>query len=116
MLHLPFDIVGAMWPKVTIHSATLPSAVPCTFAPEHPAPTPLEVGENLRLPDAVFPKHFHAARFINPVKDMRLADGTPIKNGITYFAEALRQGIHYSNDKPGKKLDFWLSGVESSAA
>jgi hypothetical protein len=115
MLHLPFDIVGAMWPKVTIHSATLPSAVSCTFAPEHPAPTPLEVGENLRLPDSAFPQHFHAARFINPVKDMRLADGTTIRNGITYFAEALRQGIFYSNDRAGKKLDFWLSGVVTPA-
>ena len=114
MLHLPFEIVGAMWPKVTIHSATLPNAVPCTFAPEHPAPTALEVGENLRLPDSAFPKRFHAARFINPVKDMRLADGTPIRNGITYFADALRQGIFYSNDKAGKKLDFWLSGVATS--
>ncbi|MDY7575923.1 hypothetical protein [Actimicrobium sp. CCI2.3] len=115
MLHLPFDIVGAMWPKVTVHSATLPSAVPCTYAPEHPAPTPLEVGDNLRLPDAVFPARFHAARFINPVKDMRLADGTPIKNGITYFADTLRQGIFYSNNKAGKKLDFWLSGIATSS-
>lgn len=115
MLHLPFEIVGAMWPKVTIHSASLPSTVPATFAPLHPAPVPLQLGNNLRLPDSVFPPRFHAARFINPVKDMRLADGTPIKNGVTYLADDLRQGIVYSNDKPGKKLDFWLSGVETSA-
>ena len=113
MLDLPFEIVGAMWPKVTIHSASVPSAVMCTFAPEHPAPLPLQVGVNLRLPDSAFPARFHAARFINPVKDMRLVDGTPIKNGITYSAEALKQGIIYSNDKAGKKLDFWLSGVQT---
>ena len=113
MLDLPFEIVGAMWPKVTIHSASVPSAVACTFAPEHPAPLPLQVGVNIRLPNAAFPERFHAARFINPVKDMRLIDGTPIKNGVTYFADALRQGIIYSNDKAGKKLDFWLSGVQT---
>ena len=114
MLDLPFEIVGAMWPKVTIHSASLPSAVACTFAPEHPAPTPLEVGVDIHFPGSIFPKEFHAARFINPVKDMRLTDGTPIKNGITYSADELRQGIIYSNDKVGKKLDFWLSGVQAS--
>ena len=114
MLQLPFDVVGAMWPKVTIYSASLPSAVSCTFAPDHPAPVPLDIGKNLRLPDSVFPQRFHAARFINPVKDMRLVDGTPIKNGVTYSASTLRQGIVYSNDKPGKKLDFWLSGVGTS--
>ena len=114
MLDLPFEIVGAMWPKVTIHSASLPSTVPCTFAPSHPAPVALEVGDDLRLPSSIFPREFHAARFINPTKYMRLADGTPIKNGITYLAADLQRGIFYSNDKPGKKLDYWLSGVTAN--
>ena len=111
MLDLPFEIVGAMWPKVTIHSATLPSAVDCTFAPHHAPPVVLKVGKDVRLPASIFPHRFHAARFINPTKDMRLANGTPIKNGITYFADDIQQGIIYSNDKVGKKLDYWLSGV-----
>lgn len=111
MLDMPFEIVGAMWPKVTIHSASLPRAVDCTFAPHHPPPVALEVGKNLRLPPDLFPRRFHAARFINPTKDMRLANGTPIRNGITYLADDIHQGIVYSNDKPGKKLDFWLSSV-----
>jgi hypothetical protein len=42
---------------------------------------------------------------------MRLANGTPIRNGITYFSHDIHQGIIYSNDKPGKKLDYWLSGI-----
>ena len=111
MLDLPFEIVGTMWPKVTIHSASLPSAVTCTFAPHHAPPVALAVGDNVRLPSSLFPRRFHAARFINPTKDMRLANGTPIKNGITYFADDIHQGIIYSNDKAGKKLDYWLSGI-----
>lgn len=111
MLELPFEIVGAMWPKVTIHSASLPSAVACTFAPHHAPPAVLEVGSNLRLPSTLFPPRFRAARFINPTKDMRLANGTPIRNGITYFYDDIQHGIIYSNDRPGKKLDYWLSGV-----
>ena len=112
MLDLPFEIVGAMWPKVTIHSASLPSAVACTFAPHHPTPVTLSVGKDLRLPPEMFPRRFYAARFINPTNDMRLSDGTPIKNGITYLADEIHRGIIYSNDKPGKKIDYWLSGVD----
>lgn len=106
MLDLPFEIVGAMWPQITLNSASLPCDVPATYiTQQHKKPLP--VGTNQPLPADFFPEKYHGVMFINP-KGLIASDGAAIERNVHYTPEQVSE-IVFSNDNPKKKLDFWIA-------
>ncbi len=106
MLTQPFEIVGAMWPQITINSASLPCAVPATYSTQQHKKS-LPVAENQPLPTDLFPDNYHGAMIINP-RGLTTQDGKEVERNVFYTPEEVG-GMSFSNDNPKKKLDFWVA-------